>query len=54
MRSEWEEDLARSGLAPVAPSPPAGDEAGAVTCPACGTTAPLENGTCRDCGLTLA
>jgi hypothetical protein len=54
MRREWEEDLARSGLAPVTPTSPEAADGDGVTCPACGTTGPLENGACRDCGLTLA
>ncbi len=53
MRREWEEDLAQSGLAPVATTPPAGEGADGVSCPACGTTAPLADGACSDCGLTL-
>lgn len=55
LRSEWEKELARSGLEPVAPQPGtvAGAPPGAVTCPACGTTAPLVDGACSDCGLML-
>ena len=51
MRSEWESELARNGLAPVEPQSPAVD--GAVPCPACGTAAPLVDGACSDCGLVL-
>jgi hypothetical protein len=36
----------------VAPPPPS--NADAVTCPACGTAAPLVSGACADCGLQLA
>jgi hypothetical protein len=50
LRSDWEQELARSGLAYTAPKQ--GVEGG-VNCPACGTTAPLEDGACSDCGLTL-
>jgi len=55
MRSRWEEELARNGLGFVAPKPPetAAAAEGGVTCPACGTTAPLVDGACSDCGLML-
>ena len=52
LRSEWESELARSGLGFVQPKADTGEEGG-VTCPACGTTAPLDDGACSDCGLTL-
>ncbi|MCP4196252.1 MAG: hypothetical protein GY762_03800 [Proteobacteria bacterium] len=51
LRSEWEQELTRSGLQFVTPAD-AGVTDG-VTCPACGTTAPLESGACSDCGLVL-
>ena len=54
MRRQWEEEFAQSGLTPVKSAPPADGVTGGVTCPACGTTAPLENGACGDCGLALA
>ena len=48
------EGLAKEGLAPVVQNAPVGPAAdGSVTCPACGTTAPLANGECTDCGLVL-
>jgi hypothetical protein len=55
MRARWEEELARDGLGFVPPRPPesAACAEGAVTCPACGTTAPLVDGACSDCGLML-
>jgi len=53
LHSDWERELERSGLIPVAPKQGAMTEGG-VTCPACGTTAPLVDGACSDCGLTLA
>jgi hypothetical protein len=52
LRSDWEEELARNGLTHVAPRLGAADANG-VTCPACGTTAPLDDGACSDCGLML-
>jgi hypothetical protein len=51
LRGEWENELARSGLGFVQPK--AAAEAGGVSCPACGTCAPLVEGACSDCGLTL-
>ena len=51
MRSEWEQELEREGLAPVVAQAPAAE--GAVACPACGTNAPLIDGACSDCGLVL-
>jgi hypothetical protein len=51
LRSEWEQELVREGLAPVAAQQPT--RAGAVACPACGTNEPLVNGACSDCGLIL-
>jgi predicted amidophosphoribosyltransferase len=52
VRSEWRDQLAMEGLAPVtaAASAVAGDE---PPCPACGTAAPLVDGACSDCGLHL-
>lgn len=50
LRTEWEDELARDGLGYVQPK--AGPADG-VTCPACGTTAPLVDGACSDCGLML-
>ncbi len=52
LRSDWEAELERSGLGFVAPKEPAGSGDG-VACPACGTHAPLVEGACSDCGLTL-
>ncbi|MBW2277444.1 MAG: hypothetical protein JRF63_08130 [Deltaproteobacteria bacterium] len=51
MRSEWEQELAREGLVPIEAE--ASTAEGAVACPACGTTAPLIDGACSDCGLAL-
>jgi len=55
LQNRWSEELAREGLAPVLAKPPANEAAqrGGVTCPACGTTAPLVDGACSDCGLFL-
>jgi len=52
MRSEWEDELARNGLGFVQPKVADATEGG-VSCPACGTNAPLVEGACSDCGLTL-
>jgi hypothetical protein len=52
LKEEWEDELKRSGLTPVEMKPKEGNQGG-VTCPACGTTAPLVNGECSDCGLFL-
>jgi len=51
MRSDWENALAREGLAHVEAKPAESEDA--IPCPACGTTAPLVDGACSDCGLTL-
>ena len=51
MRSDWRDDLAREGLAPVAVS--VAEDAEHPPCPACGTAAPLVGGACSDCGLQL-
>lgn len=55
MQAQWKDELARNGLGFVEVRPPKGGEVeeGAVTCPACGTTARLVNGACSDCGLML-
>ena len=54
MQDRWSEQLAREGLTPAAPNAPVDPTAaGGVTCPACGTTAPLVDGACSDCGLFL-
>lgn len=55
MKEQWEVELARNGLAPVRAKPPsdAANAGDGVTCPACGTTAPLVAGACSDCGLVL-
>jgi hypothetical protein len=54
MRGQWEDELARSGLGFVQAKPQDGEALpGAVTCPACGTTAMLVDGACSDCGLML-
>ena len=52
MRSDWRDDLAREGLAPVEVAAAAAD-AEHLPCPACGTAAPLVEGACSDCGLQL-
>lgn len=52
LRSDWEEELAKNGLTYTSPKQASGAADG-VTCPACGTTAPLDGGACSDCGLTL-
>lgn len=47
-------DLEREGLAPVAPiGVEVTGEDEHPPCPACGTAAPLVDGTCSDCGLQL-
>jgi predicted RNA-binding Zn-ribbon protein involved in translation (DUF1610 family) len=51
MRSDWRDDLAREGLAPVAVS--VAEDAEHLPCPACGTAAALVDGACSDCGLQL-
>jgi hypothetical protein len=51
LNRQWAEELEKSGLSFV-PQEYKGDGSG-VTCPACGTTAPLEDGACSDCGLML-
>jgi predicted RNA-binding Zn-ribbon protein involved in translation (DUF1610 family) len=51
MRSDWRDDLAREGLAPVEVAVAEGAEH--LPCPACGTAAPLVDGACSDCGLQL-
>lgn len=59
MRDEWLEALKAEGTLkdglPVAPSAPADAAADSddLTCPACGTRAPLVEGACSDCGLQL-
>lgn len=54
LRRDWHDSLAREGIAPPADAaalPVAdGDE---PACPACGATAGLDAGACRDCGLQL-
>ena len=53
LSGEWQESLAREGLAPVAVAV-AGDGAGEEPpCPACGATAALVGGACPECGLQL-
>jgi hypothetical protein len=51
MRSDWRDDLAREGLAPVAVT--VAEDAEHPPCPACGTAAALVQGACSDCGLQL-
>lgn len=51
MRDDWNDELAREGLAPVTIAIPADSEE--LPCPACGTAAPLVDGACSDCGLQL-
>ena len=53
LRHDWDDALARDGLGFVQPKATSPQEGG-VPCPACGTTAPLDEGACSDCGLTLA
>ncbi|MCP4603691.1 MAG: hypothetical protein GY847_24765 [Proteobacteria bacterium] len=55
MQTQWQDELARNGLAFVAPKPPQNETEvqNGITCPACGTTAPLVDGACSDCGLFL-
>jgi hypothetical protein len=54
LRNDWHESLAREGLAPVAAAPLAAQMPDAEPpCPACGSTAGLDAGACRDCGLQL-
>jgi hypothetical protein len=50
-QQQWKEELERNGLSFVEPKNNPHKEG--VTCPACGTTAPLNNGECSDCGLLL-
>jgi hypothetical protein len=52
LRSDWERELARNGLAFVEPREGTAAD-GSVCCPACGHTAPLVDGACADCGLVL-
>jgi hypothetical protein len=51
LNRQWAEELKRNGLSFVPPENQG--DGGGVTCPACGTTAPLEDGACSDCGLML-
>jgi hypothetical protein len=54
LEDEWKKELARNGLeGAVNPAASDGAAPGEVACPACGTTAPLVDGACSDCGLTL-
>ena len=53
MRSDWRDDLAREGLAPVAVGAAVAEDTEHLPCPACGTAAPLVDGACSDCGLQL-
>jgi hypothetical protein len=53
VRSGWQAELEREGLAPVARSTPTNDGGEYPACPACGTAAPLADGACSDCGLQL-
>lgn len=59
MRDEWLEAVKAEGTlkegVPVAAGAPAdaAAESDDLTCPACGTRAPLVEGACSDCGLQL-
>lgn len=56
MRNEWLEAVKAEGISlPVMADAPADANADSdsLTCPACGTTAPLVEGACSDCGLQL-
>jgi hypothetical protein len=59
MRDEWMEAVKAEGTLqdglPVAAAAPvdAAAESDDLTCPACGTRAPLVEGACSDCGLQL-
>jgi hypothetical protein len=52
LHAGWREALEREGLAPVAMAAVAEDSED-LPCPACGTVAPLVEGSCSDCGLFL-
>jgi hypothetical protein len=54
LRGDWQASLEREGLASAA-APTVGDVSpdGEPPCPACGSTAGLEAGACRECGLQL-
>lgn len=52
VRGEWQDSLAREGLAPVTAAPTGPGEE--PPCPACGSTGALADGACLDCGLQLA
>lgn len=54
MRDSWMELVENEGTA-GAPQPSAApaDPDGEPPCPACGTAAPLVDGCCSDCGLSL-
>jgi hypothetical protein len=51
LRSDWNDHLAREGLAPVSLELAADTEH--LPCPACGTAAALVDGACSDCGIQL-
>lgn len=51
LRSDFSDELARQGLAPLALTMAA--DAEHMPCPACGTAAALVEGACTDCGLQL-
>jgi len=51
LHADWNDDLAREGLAPVELA--MSEDAEHLPCPACGTAAALVEGACSDCGLQL-
>jgi hypothetical protein len=53
MRSEWIDLARREGTLDAAVRPTEAADEEHPPCPACGTAAPLVDGACSDCGLTL-
>jgi hypothetical protein len=52
MRNDWHASVEREGLAPPSAAAPTSPDA-EPPCPACGSTAGLDAGACRECGLQL-
>ena len=54
MQRGWADMVAAEGTVdPTNLQPLVADDSGELPCPACGTTAPLVDGACSDCGLVL-
>lgn len=51
LETQWREELERNGL--FLPEIKDAQDGEGVTCPACGTTAPLDGNACSDCGLVI-